>query len=192
MDHNYIISDHSIVHVYTDHVVNSFQVKLSRGKLDFTEISNLLVEKDWKYSSTDINVVTNAFFDNLISTLDTVSPLRETKIKLNNKWMNDDCREAIKNKNNAYKKYSWKSNEDWVTYKKCRNLLTKTIDNSKKIFYNNAIDKNKNNSKLMWSNLKDIMGDKKQKICGIICDDTYYHRPSDITNVLNNYYVEKC
>ena len=95
VDHNYIISDHSIVHVYTDHVVNSFQVKLSRGKLDFTEISNLLVEKDWIYSSTDINVVTNAFFDNLISTLDTVSPLRETKIKLNNKWMNDDCIERL-------------------------------------------------------------------------------------------------
>ena len=64
MDHNYIISDHSVV--YTDHVVNNFLVKLSRGILGFTEISNLLVEKDWRCSSMDINVVTNAF--NLIST----------------------------------------------------------------------------------------------------------------------------
>jgi len=98
---------------------------------------------------------------NMIAALDTVAPKKKFKIPKvweGKKWYSDDIRLAANKRDEAYVRAIYTSNEqDWLQFKKERNIVVKIIRRRKKEYYEMMIDDNKNDPALMWKTLKDVI-----------------------------------
>lgn len=193
VEQNYIITDHSIIQVKINksRELIKYQTKQIRTPINFNEMTNLLIEKEWAYSCTNVNVVGQTFVANILDALDVVAPKKIVKVRVSeNRWLNRNCREAIDNRNRAYQRFVFTNEEeDWNNYKYARNNTVRVINEEKTIFYERNIDRNKSNPKLMWKNLKEIVGNKKGEhiFQSLNCNGVIYN--NNMADVLNQYYV---
>ena len=140
---------------------------------------------------TDVNVVSQIFVNNIVDILDIVAPKKIVKVNLTgNKWLDKNCREAMDNRNRAYQRFIFTGEvEDWNRYKQERNNTVRVINETKKIFYERNIDENRSTPKLMWKNLKQIIGNKKceHTFQNLNCNGVIHN--NNMADVLNQYYV---
>lgn len=97
--------------------------------------------------------------------MDEVAPITQKirTLKFQNKpWITKEIVNKMKMRDKIFyaAKNSGKAG-DLLKYKNLRNEITMDLKNSKRKYYERNIDKNKYNSKQMWTKLKEIIGDKK-------------------------------
>ena len=81
-----------------------------------------------------------------------------------NEWFYDSIKEAIKNRDLAYKQLKINKNgENWLSYTNNRNEVVKVLRNEKQSYYENKIDNLKDNPKLMWRMLQKLIKPKANK-----------------------------
>ena len=74
----------------------------------------------------------------------------------------------------------------------CRNTLKKSMKQAKLSYFNNCIEKHRNDCKLIWKNINSLLGRTHNKDSFpdyIQSEDRTLHNLKDITNAFNKYYV---
>ena len=146
-----------------------------------------------KWSNGEIDYMLDVFNTNIISVIDEITPIqtRQSK-KLMNKWFDEETKLLIKRTYFAYNQASLQSTKEmWSIYKQLRNLVTTTIHRKKKLYYENLIDQNKNNSKAMWKAIQEVLDNKGKNntISEIYLGNSLVTDEEQIAERFNEYFV---
>ena len=117
-------------------------------------------------AQVDINIIFDSFHTKLTELIDKHVPLKKVskrQLRLQSKpWITKGIRSSIAIRNKLYKSYMSTSNDYYFTkYKIYRNKLKHLILISKKSFYNNYFNTNKDNIKETWKGIKQLITLKK-------------------------------
>ena len=167
-------------------VVDDFLAELSDKFSDFS-FERLSANELWNNFETIFNLVLNKH-----------APLRlqtRSEAKRNKKpWLTKTILKTIKNKHKLYQKVLKDPSEsNWSIFKNYRNKLTHTIENSKRLYFQQQIKYTKSNTRKLWKTVNEIVNLKKSKSknninimdsCGKIIKD-----PKLVSEMVNQYFV---
>ena len=130
--------------IYKEYNKDEFVCKLQ--KINWNSVLN----------NTNVNNAWYSFSQMFKNVIDEVAPLKEVRLKQRNQvWFNREVREMIRLRNQAYSKFKQsKNNDDYLEFKKIRNLTQRKIQICKRDYILNQLDENKGCSKKLWHNLK--------------------------------------
>ena len=128
------------------------------NKEDFQ--ANLLAT-DWNpvLLSDNASDAWELFKDLFMSVIDNIAPVKQMRIKQRTEpWINSDILEAINQRDKAFTHYKKdKSVENFECFKVLRNRCKCLIDAAKKGFFTESLEANKNDSKSLWSIIKNLV-----------------------------------
>ena len=108
-------------------------------------------------------------------------------------WLSKEIKKCIKRKNILYRKYlKNRTLYRFDTYKTCRNTVNAMIRKAKREYYNRKFEFAKNNMKVTWKVIYDVMNKKratKNDIISIEHDGENITDKQDIANIFNEYFV---
>ena len=101
-----------------------------------------------------------SFKDIFVTIADRHAPTHTRRVRSNTlPWMTDQIRALITQRNFHHKKaQKTGSSYDWQEYRSLRNRLTVTIKETKRAYYSNLFQENKNHSSKLWSAIKSAIG----------------------------------
>ena len=150
-------------------------------------------------SAVDVNAKFIRFLSNLDEVVKTHAPLRKlTKrdIKFRNKpWINGKIKKMMRIRDRILKKLKKNSNQALIDlYKKFRNRVSVSLNESKASYFYNYFQKNSNNMKQLWSGIKSVIDVRKSSNVNIISKlkDSNGNVTSDpvvIANIFNKFFV---
>ena len=108
-------------------------------------------------------------------------------------WITDQLLQKINRKNYLYKEYlKHKTAANLWIFKQCRNHLKNAIRNAKRRYYQDLINKNKDNAKRSWQILKEVIGRSENKTCVIkqlhLNDGQITSDPGKVATALNDFF----
>lgn len=197
------ITDHLPVYTVFD---CNYRNKIDKQKLyrrirtdeSINMLKNELVSQNWDmiYSEADVDSAYNTFLSIFRSLYDKHCPIKEySKKQAYNKcpWLTKGLQNACKKKNALYRNFiRQRTKEAEDRYKTYKNKLTSIIRISKKEYYKNKLDNNKNNIKGMWNILNCIIRDgAKQNSLPkyFIKNDIEKHNMDEVADCFNRFFV---
>ena len=113
-------------------------------------------------------------------------PIKEERVRKPKQpdWFNDEIRNAI------YTRDQFKRSCIWNMYKIWQNKVTSLIKNSKRNFFNKAVE-NRSDQKILWENLKTSTNNDApfQLIPSNVCiNDTLVEGTESVINELNKHF----
>ena len=160
------------------------------------EFQEKLEVADWSelYLCRNVNQAWEIFRNLFHSTLNSVAPHKDIKIKQNSEpWMTSEILDNIRKRDNcllAYKKSG--SKHLYSEYCKLRNLVQRDIKKAKEGYISNKIEENKNAPKKLWQQLKTLGYSSKQKNNASVVlknDGQLCHNLNDIANIFNTFFT---
>ena len=202
----------TIVTDISDHMMNFIEInvktqvqsnKAIKKRLFSTEnINNFkqaLAHTDWTnvLTNNDANDSFDKFWELFSINYQNNFPLRRLQFNKNkhkiNPYMTNGLLISRTKKNELYKIYiNSKSNNDKVQYTNYRNLYNTLIKTSKKLYYEDSLQKNKKDSKKTWDILKDAAGLKKRNndIGNLTVNGEDISNPKIISNEFNTFFTK--
>lgn len=121
----------------------------------------------WEYFATtaDVNDLVSVFTNFLVTLFDMHAPLKTLTFKEPpHPWITDTVRSMMKIRDDYHNRYrSEKTVALKTCYKEMKHLVIAAIVSEKKAYFTEHINKNVNNSKKLWANLKStVLPNKKQ------------------------------
>ena len=107
-------------------------------------------------------------------------------------WVTKGISRSITKRNQLYKRaLKSKCSKQLDKYKKYRNILTSLIRLSRRLYYSNKLEENKQSSTLLWSTVNDIIGEKQVKHTDTftIIDGQQLSDPAIISSTFNSYFT---
>ncbi|XP_060561384.1 uncharacterized protein LOC132721143, partial [Ruditapes philippinarum] len=159
-------------------------------KFDEKEFLESLEQQPWSLIEIfeDPNDALDCFNSLFSQVLNEHAPLKRKRVKHTHlpDWYNPDILHASKQRDKAKK---INNNED---YKYWRNKVKNLISSSKKSYYSETINNNKNNAKEMWKNLKQLSGKSSNHQTSYIQDEdgNKITDPLKTAEVFNNYFID--
>ena len=119
-------------------------------------------------SLDDVNKSYNTLHDHLLNTIDKHAPLKTLSRKesknLLKPWITTGIISSIKQRNRYYHVYIKSQQKTWYAkYKTYRDKINHLIRKSRNNYYKNYFSIFKNNSKKVWTGIKSIISNKKQR-----------------------------
>ena len=200
------ITDHFPQFLIVKHAGITYK-NLSYFQHDFSRFNEVNVQND--FANLDLSYLNdnaldvNAQFNRLLSNLDEVvkthAPLRKlTKrdIKFRNKpWINGKIQKMMRIRDRILKKLK-KNNNPALTslYKKFRNRVSVSLNESKASYFYDYFQKNSNNMKQLWSGIKSVIDARRSSNINVISKlkDSSGNTTSDpvvIANIFNKFFV---
>lgn len=123
--------------------------------------------------------------------IDKHAPLRRRATKTNYApWPDKEIRALMSERNTA--KATANQSDcplDWARFRKLRNTVSKLNKCKKKLYYQQKLKEAKNNSKMMWKTMNNIMGRNNNALpTHIESADGFITKPEDIANYFNTFY----
>lgn len=195
------ITDHDIVavHCFTEQKQKlgvRYKTVRKYNELKLNLINSKLIECDWEYDSIDINKIYDVFDKNIVKVVDEVCPEKRVRCKSNSiPWFTDKVLKVKRERDEAYRNYKQSKNlDDWESYKKLRNTVVSVLKSEKSKYFQNQIDNNRNQPKMMWKTLKTLInGKSKETVEEPIFDKSTHININNYDNVasaFNDYFVE--
>lgn len=165
------ITDHYPIAVLVDlNIKNSGNNNNTNYKkyVDYNKLNIFLLNENWEefYATTNVNLATNTFITKLKNNIEKSTRIIKVKSReiKRNSWITKGIIKSIETKNNLYKKHKKDINnrEQEKEYKTYRNKLNLIIKNTKIQYYRTQINNNKNNSKNLWTSVKNICNEGKK------------------------------
>jgi len=106
-------------------------------------------------------------------------------------WLTRNVKKLMSKRDYLHRK-ALKSNDnsDWDNYKKCRNLVTKTIRDEKQTYCRQNVSDNIGNSKKMWNALQNVLPQKTSPSpSSITIDDRVCTSDNDIADGFNEHFT---
>ena len=127
-----------------------------------------LSETDWSevLFCNDVDRAWSMFCTVFMNTLDSVAPLREVRIKQRSEpWMTSEILDDIRERDSLLAKFNKNKHmsEYYKEYCKLRNKVQREIRSAKQQYILHKIEANKNDSKKLWKNLKELGYQNKTK-----------------------------
>ena len=200
------ITDHFPQFLIVKHAGITYK-NLSYFQHDFSRFNEVNVQNDFAnldLSYLDDNALdVNAQFNRLLSNLDEVvkthAPLRKlTKrdIKFRNKpWINGKIQKMMRIRDRILKKLKKNNNPALISlYKKFRNRVSVSLNESKASYFYDYFQKNSNNMKQLWSGIKSVIDVRRSSNINVISKlkDSSGNTTSDpvvIANIFNKFFV---
>jgi hypothetical protein len=202
----------TIVTDISDHMMNFIEInvktqvqsnKAIKKRLFSTEnINNFkqaLAHTDWTnvLTNNDANDSFDKFWELFSINYQNNFPLRRLQFNKNkhkiNPYMTNGLLISRTKKNELYKIYiNSKSNNDKVQYTNYRNLYNTLIKTSKKLYYEDSLQKIKKDSKKTWDILKDAAGLKKRNndIGNLTVNGEDISNPKILSNEFNTFFTK--
>lgn len=160
---------------------------------------NALSEQDWGtvYNEENVDNAYNNFIQTFIKLYNKYCPLINCKNRKRYEhcpWLTKGLQNACKKKNNLYAKFiKLKTKESEIKYKTYKNKLTDIIRNSKKHYYKNILEENKNNPRKVWGVLNTITNkgtNKKEYPEYFIDENRENYNMQEIVSRFNEFFVK--
>lgn len=184
---------------FTDHditgtVINIPSEKVSKiiysrcitpDKIDDIKID--LIQQNWNYTTTNADILYQTFVNNIKTSLDKIAPIQNKHYSETNGWIDEEVRNMQKERDKYYKRFQYTKNPiDFERYRQKRNEVVCMIRRKEKIFYEKKVDQCRNDSKKMWSTLKQLVS-STNKDTDISSLDI---RSNDTSEVLNKFFID--
>jgi hypothetical protein len=196
------ISDHSAIYC-TRKVVrgmlkdnNSVKIRSMKNYNKDTYVK-MLNDVNWSdiCQTKDVNQAWLKFKGTLSDIIDSIAPVKEVKIRTNTEpWMSSEILEMIAVREDLHYKHR-KNTTDQALYKHfCmqRNKVQRTIKHAKKDFLSLKIAENRNNTKKLWSQLKELgYSNKSKEKSNIVLNinDTLSYDALTVANHVNHFFT---
>lgn len=192
------ISDHCIISVLLERVnkeESSISIKIRNNKnYDVNYLQNHLFSIEWNNSVNDVNILAQSFVSSIENILNIMCPIKNYFYKNkyeNKKWITAEILSRMNYRDILYVRAIHLEDENvWNEYKLVRNNVVNMIRLEKDNYFKQMIDNNKNNSRIMWKNLKMLLPEKNHPVPSevnfngqIISDDLC------IANSFNKYFI---
>ena len=148
------------------------------------------------YNEKDVDGAYNIFLEIFKAKYDKHCPINEYNKKRahdNCPWLTKGLQNACKKKNALYRNYiRQRTKEAEVKYKKYKNKLISIIRISRKEYYKNKLDRNKDNIKGIWNILNSIIRDgvKQNSLPKYFKeDDIENYNMEEVADRFNNFFV---
>ena len=135
----------------------------------------------------------NRFKTVFVNIIDTLAPMKRVRLKQRSEpWFDETISNCIKIRDQLLSGFK-KSNctTKFTEYKKVRNYTQRLIENSKKDYYKNKLENEKNVPNFFWKTLKDLGTSRKSKSSasniGLEVDDQIFFDKSKVTDKFNNF-----
>ena len=200
----YDISDHFPVITY----FKTFKIKPQITKKIIRDMKNFkaeefLFELEEKIGSINHNKLScNDLWDEFNNTFNLVlnqhAPLRYQTLKeakrKNKPFITKEISSSLKTKQKMLNKLTkHPTNSKWSDFKSYRNKLTRTIEDSKRKYYQQQIRNTKSNTKKLWKTVNSIINLKhtnpKSKINISTDSNVIINDPQKVSNLLNSYFT---
>ncbi|XP_057335410.1 uncharacterized protein LOC130674159 [Microplitis mediator] len=174
------ITDHCIVEIgspivdYKMDIKDRVLIKKYYNNVDEVKLASFMKEEyaSWcaseRSNRNDVNEHTRSLTRIIVDSIDRHVPMKQIIIPAkwkNKQWMNAEIKKLMYQRDEAYKEAKEESDELlWSRYKELRNMVVDEIRKAKKNFYAHLIDKNKTDSRKMWTNLKALIGNKNKRM----------------------------
>jgi len=179
---------------FSDHHIVFCTRKLNRGQYskhkvtqircmknyDVKEFEEKLRSKNWfdVINCENVNEAWCKFSRLFKSVVDEVAPVKEVRLKQRSQlWFSGEILNFIRKRDKALLKFKKsKNNDDYIEFKRLRNLTQRKITLLKRDFVKNQLEENQNYPKKLWQNLKQLGMPSKSKNgtinIGLKSDDT--------------------
>lgn len=192
------ITDHMMTVVYitpADKVTSSLEETLESKKIDVHVLFSYVKEIDWKdiYTCESASLAFQMFTVKINDCVQHSFKKYKGKNKFLKPWMNYELKREVERKNRLYVIHRRQPNnlEYKNEYRAYKNLLVNKIRLTKKSYYSNILENNRNNPKKQWACIKDLIGVKtKQGKIHLRDNDSesIITCPSEVANILNDYF----
>jgi hypothetical protein len=148
-DHNVISFEFS-----APSVPSTQTIKRNLYKGNYETMAYKLNQVDWVLTLKDCDCekAWDIFLQRITEIIEEEVPVFKHKSKNRKLWMNKETRLAIKDKNKAWNKYKkHKTQDNWESFTKCRNLTNRKVNNQKSQFEKKIADEIKTNPKQFWN-----------------------------------------
>jgi hypothetical protein len=174
--------------------------KRDYSKFEETDLVTEMQAVNWETiftSNCNSSSMFDSFYDKTSEIIDKHIPIKQIsrgELKFKSKpWITPAIKVSIQMKNNLYKKYlKTKSTYYHIKFKCYRNKINHLLKISKRQYYNSYFLENINDSKIIWSGIKEIIHFKpktNQKTIQIVEDNVEITDPKIIANAFNNYFT---
>ena len=149
-----------------------------------------LQHQPWSAIDTynDVDDALECFIQMFSDVLNEHAPVKVRRVKHKHQpdWFTPEIANAIKKRDAAKL-----SGNKWY-FRRCRNQVKTLISNAKTTFYEKTINKNNNNPKLLWKNLKDLSGKSKSHQANFITneDGNQISDPLETAEIFNKFFTE--
>ena len=146
---------------------NEYILRRDIGKSNVEKFKGLMntVDRNLITQTLNPNDSYSIFIEKFIKIYDQAFPLQKIKIKgksLVSPWITKEIRKSSRKKQHLYEKFlKHKTTKTLETYKSYKNLFENIKKSSKKHYYQNKLEKWKNNVKTTWKTMKEIIGKAK-------------------------------
>lgn len=163
------ISDHCILSIHPDvETIRDRDVLVTSRSMKNYNIDRLqdgLLNTLWTNDSNDVNVLADSFIESVADILNVMCPKEQRVFKqkyMNKVWITGDVKTNMQVRDNLYvRAVNERNSEVWEEYKRMRNKVVRQIRTEKERHFLEVIDNNRENSREMWKNLKQLLPEKK-------------------------------
>jgi hypothetical protein len=158
---------------------------------DYDTIRENLSNVNWEtlFSNTGINENWNAFLSLLQKEITNNIPQVKLKSNKYQPWVNSEVKNARKEKQKAWRKYSRQKNqENWVSFTQKRNLCNRIIRNNKYKFESDLAQSISKNPKAFWNYVNSKKGNIKDFPLMTDEEGVQYETDLDKANQFNVYF----
>ena len=199
----YDISDHLpifiILRIYQENMKRIPNPKPSMYRKESDDnivlLESDLAKEKWHevYLQTNADKAYDSFQEKLLYYYRKNIPLVKKKTRRKNKhpWITMGILNSIKTRNKLYKQAITSQNaRNLKDYKKYRNILSSLIRTSRKMYYSNKFEKQKNDINGLWETINDITGKNNKENSSIfINDNKELTNPDEIADAFNSYFT---
>ena len=152
---------------------------------------------DWTsvFLARHVDESLSQFVSLLHGVLDKVAPLRDIKVKQKTEpWFNGDILAGIRRRDVLFKRFRRDRGnvELYREYCQVRNKVQRDIKLAKQFYFRNQIERNRDNSGKLWTQLKDLgYGGSRKSDGPIVLEDggDKYFDPGTVANIFNKFFT---
>ena len=199
---NSCISDHQAIYCTRkstkDFVGKHSTIKIRSMKNYSKDAYNEKLSKaDWfsVLNCDDVDSAWGKFKKIFLEVLDSIAPEKVIRTKQRTEpWFDGDVLHHIQLKEQALLQFRKSGlDNDYQSFKKVRNKCQVVIKKAKSSYYKDKLEENKNNSKELWSTLKELGTSKtlktKSSNIGLTVGDTISFDCKQVANIFNNFFT---
>ena len=147
-----------------------------------------------KPNSIDLNVLTYVLEQSISNLVNKHIPFKQIRVRSTRKrWLTHNLLKSISAKNRLFNHVrKTKHTNTWKVDKIIRNVILQQINQAKKAYYTNIINKqahSTNKRSTIWSVIKQLShkNNASQELKELVLNNTIYTKPVDVANVLNTF-----
>ena len=194
------ISDHSLVYAFRKVSIESTTYKHTTLRyrkfknFNSDHFRNDICQQDWSNieNYSDPNLMWAAWKQLFLECVNKHAPLHVKRARASKSpWITPYLKKRMHDRDILKLKASRsKDANDWLQFKKCRNLVNNEIKKAKELYYKRALDENEGNSRQTWKIVNELTSRKTNNCCikEIKSNGNSIYGPPELADAFNDHF----